>query len=212
MPAESSAKPSKVRAGSPDSAATDSKLLAALAHPLRQRILHLFVGRVISPADAAQELGAKLGDVGYHVRVLRDAGALELVRTETRRGAVKHFYRATTRPMLTDDQWRRLPIGTRRQLFGHTLDDLWHHVADAGEHGGFDDPEAHVSWTPLELDEEGFRAMIGLLEQTLMGAMDIQTATLERQSRRATPAPTVRTEMALLFFHRAPEAGKASSG
>ncbi|MDP9385703.1 MAG: helix-turn-helix domain-containing protein [Actinomycetota bacterium] len=210
MPAASSARSSKHRPkdGEED---RESKLLAALAHPLRQQILHVFVGRVISPADVAQELGAKLGDVGYHVRVLRDAGALELVRTEQRRGAVKHYYRATARPMLSDEQWRRLPVGTRRQLFGHTLDELWRHVAQAGKHGGFDHPEAHVSWTPLELDEKGFAAMVSLLEQTLNKAMDIHTASLERQSRRSTPAPRIRTEMALLHFHRGADAASKSA-
>ena len=69
------------------------------------------------------ELGAPLGVVSYHVRMLRDYDCVELVRTEPRRGALQHFYRATARPNLDDDQWRTLPSGLRGELTGETLTD-----------------------------------------------------------------------------------------
>ena len=45
--------------------------------------------------------------------MLRDYDCVELVRTEPRRGALQHFYRATARPNLDEDQWRTLPSGLR---------------------------------------------------------------------------------------------------
>jgi DNA-binding transcriptional ArsR family regulator len=39
--------------------------------------------------------GVSLQLISYHVRILRDAGLLELSRTEPRRGALEHFYRAS---------------------------------------------------------------------------------------------------------------------
>ena len=77
--------------------ALDKKLVAALSHPLRIRILEVLHDKVSSPRDIAEELGAKVGDVSYHVTKLRELGAVELVRTEPRRGTLKHFYRASTR-------------------------------------------------------------------------------------------------------------------
>ena len=88
----------------------DQQLITALGHPLRQRLLILLDKRgVASPRELAELSGERLGNVSYHVRVLRDAGRREVVWTEPRRGAVEHFYRATARPMLDDRQWRSCP-------------------------------------------------------------------------------------------------------
>src|SRR4051812_47204949 len=77
---------------------SEARIAKALAHPLRARILLRLGERVASPGDLASELGAPLGLVAYHVRMLRDYHCVELVRTEPRRGAVQHFYRATAPP------------------------------------------------------------------------------------------------------------------
>src|ERR1700712_5827266 len=88
---------------------SEARIAKALAHPLRARILQRLGERVTSPGDLAIELGAPLGVVSYHVRMLREYDCVELVRTEPRRGALQHFYRATARPVLEPEQWRSLP-------------------------------------------------------------------------------------------------------
>ena len=65
----------------------------AMAHPMRGRILAALDGRELSPVEMARDLGASLGVVSYHVRVLADAGLVELARTTARRGAIQHHYR-----------------------------------------------------------------------------------------------------------------------
>jgi DNA-binding transcriptional ArsR family regulator len=72
----------------------------ALAHPLRARILEALAGEPRSPNELAVEFGEPLGNVSYHVLVLRDLGMVELVDTAPRRGAVEHFYRARWRVQL----------------------------------------------------------------------------------------------------------------
>jgi DNA-binding transcriptional ArsR family regulator len=183
----------------------DERLVKALAHPLRQRILEVLNDKIASPSDVAAELGEKLGDVGYHVRVLQECGAVELMRTEQRRGAVKHFYRATARPMLTDEQWARLPLSTRRELFGQTLDRLWRHIGYAAQHGGFDHPQAHVSWADFTLDEQGFQELVTLLEETLERTFAIQANALARLSDAGDDAEQVHTELGITHFHLSPE-------
>ena len=104
----------------------DQQLVTALGHPLRQRLLILLHKRgEASPRQPAELSGERLLNVSYHVRVLRDAGCAELVRTEPRRGAVEHFYRPTARPMLDDRQWAQLPVSARRALFGQALREWW---------------------------------------------------------------------------------------
>src|SRR5688572_6836953 len=105
--------------------AIDNNLVVALSHPLRISILEILHERVASPRDIAEELGAKVGDVSYHVAKLRDLGAAELVRTEPRRGTVKHFYRATSRAWLNDEAMKLIPTPVRREMFGGVLADFW---------------------------------------------------------------------------------------
>src|SRR5215211_7397890 len=119
----------------------DERLAKALSHPLRQRILQrLNEGGVKSPNELSQELGDPLGNVSYHVRILRELDCVELVRTEQRRGALEHYYKATAQPWLDDKQWARLPAAFRRKTLGRTLSEILESASDASEAGGFDDP------------------------------------------------------------------------
>src|SRR5919202_1286584 len=138
----------------------DQRLVKALAHPLRQRILIRLNERVASPSELAEEFGDRLPNVSYHFRILAELGAIELVGTTPRRGAVEHHYRATMRPFFSDEDWSTLPLSARR--------------------GRFDDEHMHVSRTTLALDERGWRELAKLLERTLDKALDIQARSAAR--------------------------------
>src|SRR3954463_13813612 len=142
---------------------SEARIAKALAHPLRARILQRLGERVASPGDLALELGAPLGVVSYHVRMLRDYDCVELVRTEPRRGALQHFYRATARPTLEDDQWRTLTPGLRPELAGGTIHELVTDLAASADAGLLEDADIVVDRTPLELDERAFKKLNKLL-------------------------------------------------
>src|SRR4051794_41941168 len=124
MPTSSSSPSGNTGRNRPPGETSEARIAKALAHPLRARILQRLGERVASPGDLATELGAPLGVVSYHVRMLRDYDCVELVRTEPRRGALQHFYRATARPQLDEEQWRTLPAGARRGAAGGRVGDL----------------------------------------------------------------------------------------
>ena len=151
------------------------------------------------------ELGAPLGVVSYHVRMLRDYDCVELVRTEPRRGALQHFYRATARPNLDEDQWRTLPSGLRRELSGETIQDLVNDLAAAADAGRLEDPEVVVTRTPLELDERGFKKLNRLLARTQEQALTIASESAARTNEGEGAFPT---ELAILHFKRALPAAK----
>ncbi len=74
----------------------ENRLLAALGHPLRRRILRRIRDEVMmSPRQLASEFELPVSNVAYHVRVLDDCGALTLVRVKPVRGAIKHYYRSS---------------------------------------------------------------------------------------------------------------------
>jgi DNA-binding transcriptional ArsR family regulator len=82
---------------SDDPRAIAAGLLAVLNHPIRQELLKHYVesDRALSPKELADLTGAKLPTVSYHVRVLADERAIELIEEEPVRGSVAHFYRAS---------------------------------------------------------------------------------------------------------------------
>ena len=71
-------------------------LFIALAHPLRRRILRKMIeaDTESSPHRLAADLGQPLSKLSYHVRVLAQSGAVELVRTRQIHGSTEHFYRS----------------------------------------------------------------------------------------------------------------------
>lgn len=70
------------------------RLARAEAHPIRLAVIEKMSAapKDWSPNLLSRELDIPLSDLAYHVKRLRDAGLLVLVRTRPRRGAVEHFY------------------------------------------------------------------------------------------------------------------------
>jgi len=159
-------------------------LVKSLAHELRAEILAILNERMASPNELAKELGEGLSQVSYHVKVLKDYGVIRLVKTEPRRGAVEHYYRATSRAFLTDRDWHELPesvrVGMSADLFQAIIDD----VVASMEGEKFDDREdRHLSWTPLMLDEEAWLSLQKLLADTLKQAMKLNTEATKRLAK-----------------------------
>ena len=78
-----------------DGRSKENRLLVALQHPTRRRILRLMSGEEpLSPLELSHTLDQPLSNVSYHVRVLADCDAAALVRTKPVRGSTQHFYRS----------------------------------------------------------------------------------------------------------------------
>jgi DNA-binding transcriptional ArsR family regulator len=84
----------------------------AFSHPLRTRLLLELVQRQASPNELARQVGEPLGNVSYHVLALKQLGMIELVDTAQRRGAIEHYYQATT----LDDGTRAKLVALRDAL------------------------------------------------------------------------------------------------
>lgn len=183
----------------------EPEMVKVLAHPLRHQILVALSERVASPKELSVQLRKPLGNVSYHVRVLADLGCIELVSTTPRRGAVEHHYRAVRRPYFSDEDWASLPLQARREIGGQRLGRVLSDIAGAAEAGGFDRTDVHVSWTPLDLDDAGYREVTDLLEATLERVFEIQAESLARQA--ATPSDDgedkLKTQVTILHFLRA---------
>lgn len=159
-------------------------LVKSLAHELRAEILAILNERMASPNELAKELDEGLSQVSYHVKVLKDYGVIRLVKTEPRRGAVEHYYRATSRAYLSDRDWHELPesvrVGMSADLFQAIVDD----AVAAMEGETFDDREdRHLSWTPLMLDEQAWSAVQKLLNETLKQVLKLNAEAGKRLAK-----------------------------
>jgi DNA-binding transcriptional ArsR family regulator len=153
----------------------------AFAHPLRVQILIILNEKVASPNMLAQQLDESLNLVAYHVRVLEKYNCIELVDTKQRRGATEHFYRATRRQLLSDDQWARMPSSLRPGMAEAILKTIFEDIQAASQSGLLDDvDDVHVSRTPVVLDEEGWTDVSTLLRGTLDRLLEIQAEASKR--------------------------------
>lgn len=159
----------------------DRRLIKALSHPLRERILTILNERVASPNELAKELDEGLSQVSYHVKVLKDFECIELVRTEPRRGAVEHFYRGIKRVYFHNQDWEQLPPSLQDSITTNVLKTLFDQAAEALEAGTFDRREdRHLSRTPVIVDEEGWQDLYLLLNEMLERILDIQAESAGR--------------------------------
>ncbi|MET0557794.1 MAG: winged helix-turn-helix domain-containing protein [Solirubrobacterales bacterium] len=160
---------------------TEQLVAKAFAHPLRVQILIILNEQVCSPNRLSQELGRSLNLVAYHVRVLEKYDCIELVETKQRRGATEHFYRATRRQLLNDNQWAGMPQELRPGLSAAVLKAVFNDVDEAVAKGTFSkDDDVHLSRTPMVLDQHGWKEVAALLNETLEQVFTIQANASER--------------------------------
>lgn len=153
----------------------------AFAHPLRVQILIILNEKVASPNMLAQQLDQSLNLVAYHVRVLEKYDCIELVDTKQRRGATEHFYRATRRQFLSDDEWSRMPASLRPGMAGAMLKSVFEDIEAASKSGTLDEVEdIHLSRTPMVVDKQGWADISTLLKGTLDRLLEVQTESSER--------------------------------
>jgi DNA-binding transcriptional ArsR family regulator len=182
----------------------DESLIKALAHPLRWRIVETLVERgEASPVELARLFDQPLATVSHHTRVLRDLRCIELTRTEPRRGAIEHYYRAVMPAFFDDEQWERVPIVLRRGLAGQVFRRIVEEAAAAGAAGAFDVAGAHLDRMVVELDDRGGRELSDLLSSALKEAQAIQGRS---DARRGDGGGARTSEVAILHFEITDEA------
>jgi DNA-binding transcriptional ArsR family regulator len=184
----------------------DRRLAKALSHPLRAHVLTILNERVASPNQIAGELKEPLGNVSYHVKTLAELGCVELVRTEPRRGAIEHFYRAVVRPFFSDRDWKRLPASARQGISDTTLQLIWEDTSEALDAGTFDRrTDRHLSRSRLVLDDQGWSEVNELLLDTMNRVVEIEAESAKR--RAGDGEPGFNTKMVLMHFESASAGG-----
>ncbi|HEU5064066.1 MAG TPA: winged helix-turn-helix domain-containing protein [Solirubrobacterales bacterium] len=93
------------------------RVLRALNHPVRRRIMRALVDGEASASALSRQLGIDLGVISYHLNqvLARECDVVELTRTVPRRGALEKFYRLRFQALTEGDsiQTAARPDGSR---------------------------------------------------------------------------------------------------
>lgn len=161
-----------------------SRMLRAGWHPIQIEALTILSERIASPKDVAIELGltaAKSGYVSGHIKELYKRGLVELVRTESRRGANEHFYKAIEPLVVTDEDAERMSFEERLILSCWIIARMSGDFLLAVDSGTIDKrTDRHLSRFPLSLDEQGYSDLIKEYRRLFHRTLDIKAASEER--------------------------------
>jgi DNA-binding transcriptional ArsR family regulator len=170
----------------------DQGFVKSLAHELRVEILTILTEQTASPNELTAMLDEGLSQVSYHVKVLKDYERIELVRTEPRRGAVEHYYRATSKTLLPAKTWRGFKKGLRAVIGGGLASDLFNDLAEALAAKSLQESETHISRTPLVLDAEGWENVTDRAARFTEEVEEEQRAAAARMAKANGSAPEVK--------------------
>jgi DNA-binding transcriptional ArsR family regulator len=175
----------------------DQSICEALKHPIRVRILEALCEEDLSPIrflrrrllppgfDFEGDEKNALSHIAYHFKELLKADCIVLVETIPRRGTNEHIYRSKMLALHTDEDFEVLDPERRRQISRSTLQMLVARAEGAIYQGTFDKrPDRHLSWVPMELDEEGWQELRDLQAETLERAQGIKAAAIARKHER----------------------------
>lgn len=192
---------------------TDPKVIKALAHPLRAKLLTILDRREASPSQLSAELGQPLGTVSYHVRTLHEMGLLRLVGEKRQRGAVEHYYTGV-KWVIHEDAWKTLPSSIKQTVHASFLSQIGEGVSSAASAGGFDEPYALLNHDVLALDEEGVLELAREASALMKRALAIEAESKVRSEdsvSTGTALEAVKVNLVLMLFG-APADGAGRDG
>jgi DNA-binding transcriptional ArsR family regulator len=163
----------------------DWQLAWLVSSPTRIQAFTILADRVASPSEIARLLREPLSSVSHHVIELHKMRLTELVKTEARRGAIEHFYRAVRRPLLNEEEWSKISIGERQRFSIWIIQLILTDASKAFMAKLFDRrTNRHLSRTPLYVDETGFEEAIKIQARALDELLEVK----ERSANRLAEA------------------------
>jgi DNA-binding transcriptional ArsR family regulator len=152
-----------------------------VCHPLRVQALTVLTERKASVAELAVDLGADKGTLAYHVKKLREAGAVEVVETRKTRGPDEHFFRAVQRPLISEAETAEMPATELVEWLERILALILADTTASLQSGIFiRRPDHNFIRFPTTVDEEGWAELGEVLHRALDEAMDIEARSAAR--------------------------------
>jgi hypothetical protein len=164
--------------------ATLSKtVVTGMQTELRTQIIVLLNERAASRPEICRELGASFNKVRHEIKVLMklDPPLVEQVSEKPVRGTVEKFFRATSRAYLDPSEWPGVPDAIKEKMRAMLLEMIVDDAVAAISQDYYDSLEnAHMSWTPMILDEQGWEDVVAILLRAMKEAIKVKNESAER--------------------------------
>lgn len=184
----------------------DPRLVKAYSHPTRVQILSILAATEASQRMLATEIDEPPNNVGYHIKVLKRLGCIEVVKTESVRGGrvQEIFYRATRQPLLHLDAWQKLSDPEKHDWVETVLRLATKNIADSMGKGLFLEPDdGHMSRTPLTVDLQAWAEVTGILDRAAEDIFEVHARAADRLAEGASEGFHVKVVI-LQFQHQDP--------
>lgn len=183
------------------------RLAKVFSHPLRTQLLVLLNEQPGSPHDLKERLAAKgdnesLNLIAYHVRVLDRYRAIELVDTETVRGATKHIYAANRKMLIDGGDWLELSDEAQIGICANAIGEAVERAQVALERGTMQKDDPVIVNLRLDVDDDAW----ALIRERMTIAWD-EVEQVESDAIARTPDPTKRFPVTVsLLAYKSPPA------
>jgi DNA-binding transcriptional ArsR family regulator len=185
----------------PKELSINQRLIKALAHPLRVQLLAHMNDREWSPNELSGELNEGLSQISYHVKVLKDFEMIEMTKTEPRRGAVEHYYRAIERAYIPRWMAKLLPRSGSEIVGSNILEAVEEDLVASIKSGRFYEREdTHASYTPVTLDAIGCEEADEVAIRAIKEILEIQGKAANRRANGEGDGEHIPVSAAFLIF------------
>lgn len=192
------------RKQNPKELSLNQRLIKALAHPLRVKLLAYLNGREWSPNELPEELNEGLSQVSYHIKVLKDFEMIEMTRAEPRRGAVEHYYRAIERAYIPRWMAKLLPRSGNEIVGSDILQAIEVDLVASVKSGKFYEREdTHASYTPVTLDGIGCEEADEVAIKAIKEILAIHARSANRRAKGEGDGESIPVSAGFLIFSSA---------
>ncbi|HEU5061875.1 MAG TPA: winged helix-turn-helix domain-containing protein [Solirubrobacterales bacterium] len=132
------------------------RVLHALNHPIRRRILRALVDGEASASALSRQLRLDLGVVSYHLNhvLSRECGVVELTKTVPRRGALEKFHRLRLQALTEGDSVPAADLRDGPRVM--SLEECFIVAVAAMEGSAFETEGSSWGWFLAEVDAAGW--------------------------------------------------------
>lgn len=161
----------------PIPALLSSVLASAMSHPTRLEAMTILLRQPATPGQIAAELDEPVSNVSYHIQQLMKFGCIRLVSSEPAAGGrvLEHIYEAVDRVYFDAEAWNRLGKKEKLKVAINLMRLVSEDVNDAMAQMTFFEPDDnHLSRSPMNVDPEGWKEVVGLLDGVVDDLFEIQ--------------------------------------
>ncbi len=155
--------------------------IKALSHELRLSIIGVLWEQPASAIEVAATLGEPVDKIRYQLRILLDAGLIELHLERRRRGTVERVYTTCERELnFTGREMFSISEQGRSTFALHLLKAVFRSSLRAVSTGAMASRESLIYWRPIRVDAKGLEDLRAIHAETMQQVQGVKAESAKR--------------------------------